>query len=108
MTRAVCRFIRMSGGCHRIDSFAVYAARVGHVRSVPLAPGVAPGDGAAVPGRRRPVSHKNRPEAEVLQYRPFRRMFPPAGAGRMPACRYWYLVIPRAGLVMDAVAPPSS
>src|SRR6266702_3337618 len=39
--------------------------------------------------------------AEVLQYRPFRRVFPPAGAGRsFPAIL--------TGPVRNAVAPPSS
>jgi hypothetical protein len=39
--------------------------------------------------------------AEVLQYRPFRRVFPPAGAGRI------FPVI-LTGPVRNAVAPPSS
>ncbi|MEM5387584.1 hypothetical protein VSR68_28845 [Paraburkholderia phymatum] len=51
------------------------------------------GCGANLSGAARPAWHENSPEAEVLQYRPFRRMFPPAGAGRMLADT-WYLVIP--------------
>ncbi|SIT40549.1 hypothetical protein BN2476_240222 [Paraburkholderia piptadeniae] len=98
--------MRMSGGCHRIDSFAVYAARVGYGPS-PLDTAVAPDEGAAVPKATR---------AGVVQEQVGGRSatipaFPAdvsVGWSRPHACRFLAIPETRADLVRDAVAPPSS